>query len=104
MNPICSLIVELPIRVDVRLLHGVVSSHADMQRDDICLRVGEGVGRAWEMSGPAIDGENVSGYIVAGAHFLEELRVALGDHAELRVTVSAGRGTAGAREVWGIQP
>src|SRR5258708_24327244 len=44
--PVGPEIVELPIRVYVALLHGVVRTHALIERHDICLSVREVVGLA----------------------------------------------------------
>src|SRR5207248_5881237 len=51
VDPIRPQIVELPIRMHIRLLHGVVSPHTLLKSNDICLLVGEFIGCAREARG-----------------------------------------------------
>jgi hypothetical protein len=92
VNPVRPQIVELPIRVDIGLLHGVVSSHALVQRDHIRSHLREVIGRAWKAGIPPIYGENISLHVVACAHFLEDLGIGVGNRPELRMAVPARRG------------
>src|SRR5712691_1220649 len=41
VDPVRAQIVELPIGVGITLLHGVIGSHAHVNRDDVGLSVGE---------------------------------------------------------------
>ena len=76
----------------IGLLHGVVGPHADVDRHDVALAVGEFIGRAGKVRGSAVDGEDMSRHVVAGSHSLENLRVAGGDRSECRTTAGARRG------------
>ena len=98
-DPVGPQIVELPIGVGIALLHRVVGPHAHMNRDDIGLSVGEAVGRAGEMRGPAVAGEDMSRHVVAGPHLLQNLGIALGNRSELRVAVRARSGDGWHRDV-----
>src|SRR5215813_10069854 len=99
VDPVGAEVVELPIGMDIRLLHGVVSAHALVNGDNIGLQVGEAVGGAGEVRGLAVEGEDIPWHVVAGPHSLEDIRVLLGDHSELRVAVGASRGDGGDRDV-----
>jgi len=99
VNPVRPLVVELPIRVNVRLLIGIVRPHALIKGDDIRLFVGEVVGGAREVRSPAVDREDVSWDVVAGAHSLEDVSVAFGDRSELGVAVLARSGDIGDGDV-----
>ena len=81
------------------MLEGIVSPHALIDRDDVCLVVGEVVGGAREARSLAVDREDVSCDVVAGAHSLQYLGVALGNRSELRVAVGARLGDGGDRDV-----
>ena len=99
VNPVRPLVVELPIRVNVRLLIGIVRPHALIKGDDIRLFVGEVVGGAREVRSPAVDREDVSWDVVAGAHSLDDVSVAFGDRSELGVAVLARSGDIGDGDV-----
>src|ERR1700746_1559051 len=64
VDPIRPQIVELPIGVDVRLLEGIVSPHALIDRDDVCLVVGEVVGSARQVRSLDVDREDDSWLVV----------------------------------------
>src|SRR5207237_9631185 len=57
VNPVRPGIVELPVGVDIRLLHGVVGAHALMNWDDVRLLVGEVVGLTREVWCLPVEGE-----------------------------------------------
>src|SRR5260370_16997327 len=86
------------MRVRVRLVQGVVSPHALMNGDDVRLLVREVVGRVREARGLAIESEQVSRHVVAGAHSLQYLGVAFRDRSELRVAVLARSGDRSDRD------
>ena len=56
VNPVCPLVIELPIAMGVRLLLSVAGSHTHMKRDDIRLHVRKVVGSAREVRLLAING------------------------------------------------
>ena len=68
MNPVRSEIVELPVSVAIHLLKAVVRSHAHIERHDIGLLIGKVVAGVGLLYRSAIDGEYVSGYVVAASH------------------------------------
>jgi len=70
-----------------------------MERDDIRLHVRKVVRSAREVRLLAVDGEDVSCHVVAGAHFLEDCDVALGKRSELRVAVPARSRDGGDRDI-----
>ena len=71
MDPVRPCIVELPIGVNIALLHGVVGSHALLNRDDVGLYVREMVKFVGKVYRVAIDGDDVTWNIVAHAHSLQ---------------------------------
>jgi hypothetical protein len=99
VNPVCPQIVGLPIGVNVRLLEGIVRPHALVNWDDIRLHIGKVVFCAREVRRPSVDSEDVARHIVAGAHSLQYLGVALGNRSELCVAVLARSRNIGDRDV-----
>src|SRR3984893_15101962 len=77
MDPVRALIVEFPIGMHIRLLEGVVVSHALVDRYDVGLHIREVIGRAREVRGATVDSKDVPRNIIAGAHFRKDLAVAL---------------------------
>src|SRR4029077_2025829 len=83
---------------------GIVSPHALIDRDDVCLVFGEVVGGAREARSLAVDREDVSYDVVAGAHSLQYLGVALGTVPNCAWPSGRGLATAGTVMSWIIHP
>src|SRR5207247_2856134 len=58
-------VVELPVCMAVALLQRVPRAHAQLNRDDVGLRVREMVFRAGKVRWLAVGGEDIAGHIVA---------------------------------------
>src|SRR6266446_3026264 len=88
MNPVGSEIIEFPVGVGIRLLQGVISPHAHVERYDVGLAVRKVIGSAWKMRRVTVNGEQIAGQVVAVSHAFEDRRVGGQDGAKLGVPVA----------------
>jgi len=89
MDPICPLVVELPIGVSVALLKSVVGAHAQVDWDNVGLHIGEMIGRARQVHGFAVRGERGAWNVIAGSHFFQFGRIGRQNRVELGVAIFA---------------
>jgi hypothetical protein len=77
--------IELPIRMSVALLKGVISPDADREADCIALNVGELVVRTRKAHLVAVHREDISRHVIARTHYCQDVRVCLCHGAERAV-------------------
>jgi hypothetical protein len=75
--------------VGIRLLEGVVGTHAHVKRYDVGLTIGKVIAGGWKMDRVAIDGEHVARHVVAVSDPFEKRSVSGQDSAKLGVPIAA---------------
>src|SRR6266478_161670 len=91
MDPISSLVIKLPIRMNIRLLHGVVGAHAQVDRDDVGLNIREMVRGTRKVDRVSVYSKDVTGNVIATPHFLQLGGIRRQNRAKLYMAICAWR-------------
>src|ERR1700720_4517602 len=89
MDPVGSLVVELPVGVNVALLQTVVSAHAEVDGYKVALLIGKMITRAGRTDRISVEGKDRTRNIVTSAHLFQRGSIGRENRAELRMAIFA---------------